>query len=156
MKTDIHEMINFTKKEKIKFLKAMELGELIWNSEDFKLAVLNYKFTYTLVPPQDIYIQFISGIDKINKERDQDLDIFIKMYYSWNSVIGFTYPSTAMTWINRRFFKIMSIASIIGNVTHEYMHKLGYDHPFRWTTTRKDSVPYAYGYITTNIGNKFL
>jgi hypothetical protein len=156
VKASINKIENFTQAEKAKFLKAMDLGEIVWNSERFRLAVIDYQFTYTFVPALEIYHQFMSGADKLNKEKDQDLDIFIKMYYSFGKAIGYTKPNTVMTWINRKFFKYMSPQSILGNVTHEYMHKLGYDHPYRSTPDRNDSVPYAYGYIATKLANEFI
>ena len=48
------------------------------------------------------------------------------------------------------------IARAVGNIVHEYMHNIKYNHTVHWTPTRKDSVPYAYGYIARDTALRFL
>ena len=94
----------------------------------------------------------MSGADKFNKEADQDIDVYLTIYYSFKSTVGYTYPSTWWTWINRKFFSSFDESEVAGNVVHEYMHNLGYDH-----NTAKDhnSVPYATGYLVRDLIKEF-
>lgn len=103
-----------------------------------------------------IYKEFISGADKFNSYPDNDLDLFLTSYYSRKNVIGYTFKGTFKTWVNRKFF-VRRLRSkkghckILANIIHEYMHNLGYSHNVRWNSTRKHTVPYAYGRIAERV-----
>lgn len=154
LKFDVHSANNFTKKEYEKFRSALSLGEKVLNSDSFKFKVLNYPFRETNGKNNtQIYQMFMSGKDNFNKEVDNDLDIYITLYYSPKKVIGYTYPSTFRTWVNRKFFKKFDAADILGNITHEYCHNLGFGHSIR--VGRKHTVPYAMGYIARDLGKKW-
>ena len=62
-------------------------------------------------------------------------------------VLGYTYPSTVKQWIYKSFFIDATYKEVSQNLTHEWMHKIGFGHPSKKTSTRKYSVPYACGYF---------
>jgi len=171
LKVDLHGVKNFTEEEEKKFLNAMKLLEITLNSEEFKEEVLSYSYyKYVKVgwfkkkkvlvegfksnngkTNQQIYDTIMSGKDKFNKEEDEDIDIFITMFYKNNSSLGYTYKNTFKTWINRKFYSNFKESNIVGNVSHESTHNMGFGHDSRSNSTRKHTVPYAIGYIARNI-----
>lgn len=167
MIVDVHGLVGFSDAEKKVFMeKVVPLLEKVVNSDEFKERVLEYSYfgnkgfvdNRGLARPA-IYRRFISGADKFNTAEDQDLDLFLSIFYSRRSTIGYTYPSTFKTWVNRRFFSWWlksdtGRCNIIGNIVHEYMHNLGFDHAVRWNKLRDHSVPYAYGNIAKEIALK--
>lgn len=151
---DVHSTKNFTKAERAKFKRAINLGHKVINSKEFKQRFLSLPLEQTNgMSPARIYELFKSGKDKFNKESDQDIDVYITMYYSWKRTIGYTNPSTWFTWVNRKFFSRFSEAEIAGNVIHEYFHNLGFDHK---KASDHNSVPYAAGYLVRDMVKELL
>jgi len=149
---EIHGTKNFSEKERQKFALAIKKAEFELNSEEFKTAVLLYPFEQTNGKSnQEIYDMIMSGADKFNTMEDQDIDVQITLYYSWKKTIGYTYPSTWATWVNRRFFSKFNESQIAGNVVHEYMHNMGFGHK---KASDHNSVPYAIGYIIRDLIKK--
>lgn len=150
LEVDIHKLKNFSTQEKHKFMLAMEEMEVVINSERFKQAILDHEFDDQTNGKTnlELYEHFMSGKTKFNEVADQDIDISLTLYYSWKSVIGYTYPSTWFTWINRKFFSRFNDAEIAGNVIHEDRHNAGYGHR---SARDHDSVPYAFGYIVRDL-----
>jgi hypothetical protein len=133
----------------------MSLLKLVLNSEKFKERFCNTSFRENRGNSgKEIYYQVMSGADKFNGVADSDLDIRIEAYYSRKSVVGYTYPSTWWTWINRRYFAKFDLPGICGNVFHEYLHNCGYGHRIRWGRSR--TVPYKGGYIVREIAREML
>lgn len=167
---EIHEMSGFGQVSKEKYIRGAKKLMIAINSEEFKQRVLNYSYEdrgqkiNNFKSPEtegksmnrrEIYEYIMSGRDKFNKEADKDIDIKISLYHKrWSSAIGYTYPNTWKTWINFKFFKNFSDADVAGNIIHEYMHNLGFDHDFNWNSTRKHTVPYAIGTIIREIAEK--
>jgi len=146
---EIHEKNNFTESERIKFRKSINYAEQVINSEEFKVRFLQMPLVQTNNKTNlEIYNELMSGADKFNKEADKDIDVQITMYYSFKNTVGYTYPTTWFTWINRKFFSSFDYADVAGNVVHEYMHNMGYGH---LRATDKWSVPYAVGYLVRNM-----
>jgi hypothetical protein len=58
---------------------------------------------------------------------------------------GYTRPNTRWQWICKDFFYLMDYKMIAGNLVHEWLHKLGYDHGSFSDPLTKYSVPYAIG-----------
>lgn len=151
---EIHNKQNFTEAEKIKFKQALYYAEEVMNSQEFKTRFLQMPLVQTNGKTnQQIYEELMSGADKFNQEADGDIDVYITMYYSFRNTVGYTYPSTWYTWINRKFFSGFNYADVAGNVVHEYMHNMGYDHK---RATDKWSVPYAVGYLVRDMIKEYL
>lgn len=152
LKVEIHNLKNFSVKEKEKFILAMSELERVANSQEFKQAILNHRFDDQTngLTNQELYNHFMSGKTKFNDMSDQDIDVSLTLYYSWKNTIGYTYPSTWFTWLNRKFFQKFNSAKIAMNVTHEDRHNAGYGHR---TASDHDSVPYAFGYIMRDLIN---
>lgn len=157
---------NFTGKDLQKIIKAGGYVSEFINSEVFKSIVLNFSFTdyngnlknkfhYTELTNQEVYDKIMSGSEILTPESDGEADISIELDTSWTrNVIGYTYPTTAWQWIYAKFFRNWSEEEIAGNIFHEYMHKLGFDHEFNYTFDREYSVPYKLGYACEEFAKK--
>ena len=149
---DVHGLKNFSEKEKNKFSAAMIELEKCLNNMNFKNAILLHEFDDQTNgrSNKELYDHFMSGRDKFNKLNDRDIDLNLTLYYSWKSTVGYTYPSTWFTWLNRKFFSRFNYGEISGNVVHENRHNAGYGHE---SASDHDSVPYAFGYIARDLIN---
>lgn len=165
--------------EQRKLYLAAKLMESAFNSDQFKNWVLNYSYKYQKqiggiwpfrkysyqesfsfymdnnLTREEIYTTIMSG-----KERgsiiDNEANIFLKIDRSVHrGVIGYTYPNTKWQYVYSWFIDSSSSQQIAGNLAHEYCHKLGFDHPFKSTSLRPFSVPYAVGhYVSTQFKEK--
>jgi hypothetical protein len=109
-------------------------------------------FTDCTLSGIEVYNIFMRGrqVGEITEDFEMDIDLTI---YSarFSSTVGYTYPSTVKTWINRKFFSVYTTAEICGNISHEYCHKLGFAHKSKWSKSRDMSVPYFIGYLIAQI-----
>lgn len=144
---------------------AGKLVEECINTESFRAWCLNHKangqrdgkpgFHYTKDSPEEVYKKIMSGAETLDPVEDGEADIYVELdrSFSW-SAIGYTYENTKWQWIYNRFFKGATVAGIAGNLAHEWCHKIGYDHEFKWTELREHSVPYAVGYYVESYSEK--
>lgn len=151
-------MRDFTSVQEEKMLKAVERLKLAINSVEFKEKVLNHKvgeeFTFVDnagLSNEEIYKKIMEGKEDLLPEIDYEMDVDVTMYYKSSSTVGYTYPDTTRTWVNSRFFNGYSLGEVAGNVSHEWTHKLGFEHSFSNNSKRPYSVPYAVGTIVREI-----
>lgn len=144
---------NATAVEISKLSAAVGILEAVINTQQFKDAVLNYDFIDTNgLTNQQIYDVFMLGKESYKPIENYTLDFKIEMYYKYfTSAIAYTYPNGDTIYFNRKFFKNMSPLSIAGTLAHEICHKFGFGHTFHNTPTRHRSVPYAIGYIVSDL-----
>lgn len=153
IKIELKEHKNFKKCELAKYKKGLDLLQMIINSRQFKERVLAASFTETNgMSSEEIYSYLISGQNKFYDEVDHNLEIYTSMYFSWKRVVGYTYPSTVWTWLNRRVFRKMKPSSIASNCLHEYAHNCGWGHKKKKST----SVPYQLGKVARVLGDFVL
>jgi len=182
---DVHGLNNFTdEQQKIFMEEVVPLLEKVSGSTEFASRLQTYSYdVYTTTgylwwkkktkkniwgfkkakgaTNTEIFEKFMSGIDQFNIGADNDLDLFLTVYYSPKGVIGYTYPSTFKTWVNSKFFAYWlksktGHCKIVGNIIHEYMHNVGYGHDYRNNPTRRHTVPYAYGRIASEVARKLI
>lgn len=143
LRIEVHAREGFTETELATHKKACEALEEVVNSEVFKQMVLSTHFTSTNgLSNQQILDRIYSGADNINTASDGDIDVHVIMYHKANRTVGYTYPDTHKTWVNRKFYG--DVKSIAANIAHEAMHKIGFDHS---SASEHTSVPYAIGSI---------
>lgn len=141
---EIHGIKNATPQQKAKFqFSADQLADELnkksfWDEVKLEFIFWKYKNGFSF---DEFQKYVLSGRDKFNDIPDGDLDVYVTFYYSWRSVVGYTTPRTWFTWINRKFFNKFDDADIAGNIAHEYLHNLGFDHP----NADRDSLVYKFG-----------
>jgi hypothetical protein len=141
----VHNANGFTKEQLAYYTEAVVKTQRVINSKRFKekflkLNLTNNKGMTNLV----IYEKMISGAEVLDPVIDNEVDVFITMYYKNNRTVGYTYPSTKETWVNSKFFNQYEHADIGCNLIHEWTHKLGFGHD---SAKEHTSVPYATGYL---------
>lgn len=153
---EVHGLENFSKREKKKMLEAVRIGEIVLNSAEFKTKVCSFEFAENRgMSGLDIWRLICTGKDLYNSKEDNDIDMFTTMYHSfWTSTVGYTYPNTWKTWINRKYYANFSPAEVLGNVIHEAMHNFGFDHLD--SRTMNDSVPYKIGNIVRDLAKEVI
>lgn len=114
-----------------------------------KCTTSKYKNFHMANSPNQLVLDSIqSGAESLSKERDGEIDLEIEVDHKYRSgVIGYTYPAIPTQYIYKWFIESASVEEIAGNIAHEYMHKLGFEHEFNRAPYRAYSVPYAIGYF---------
>ncbi len=79
------------------------------------------------------------------------MDVEVELYTEDVATVGYTNPKTRRIWMNTKYFRSYTSAQVAGNLTHEWLHKLGFGHALSNTKTRPYSVPYAIGYIIARL-----
>jgi hypothetical protein len=104
-------------------------------------------FSSTKLTNSQVLDRILSGSETLTPIKDEEADINLSIDWDGSKrVVGYTYPNSVWQWINGWFIKSGSVADIRGNIWHEYMHKLGFTHPRKYSVTRQNSVPYQHGY----------
>ena len=163
LKVTLNKHQQFTEKEVFKLANALNVLQIVVNSQEFKTRVLaftyrgEFRFFETNLSNARVYDMFMSGRQYNEQTDDYEMDIDLTIYHSrWSSTVGYTYPNTVRTWINRKFFSRYGLAEICGNVAHEYCHKIGFEHSVHPTPSRPFSVPYGIGNIVEELAKKYL
>ncbi len=150
--------VNFDSEERLKIERAAELVKQIIMGQEFKDAVVNHVYNgqKTFVDNSgltnlQIYDRIIIAAERLSPQKNFRMDVEIELYFEDSSTIGYTYPSTPRIWMNRKFFSRYTLAQVAGNLTHEWLHKLGFSHDVSDTDSRAFSVPYAVGYIVRRL-----
>jgi hypothetical protein len=145
MELQIVGLKNFSTPEQAKIIEACKYGPAVISSNLFKLAVVYSPLTETRgLKPLEVYEKFMRGGDPLSNgtsPEDQIIQINLEGYFSFNRVVGWTNLYSWKSYINKRFLRKFDSASILGNIIHEAMHRMGYTHMGVWKT----SVPYTYG-----------
>ncbi len=161
VRVNFNRLQGFTPAEREKLQRAAELVERVVNSPEFRQAVLDKthggerRFANAGgMSNEEIYAAILAAKENHTSAADGeiDLDLTLRNFsFFQRNVVGYTYESTPEITMNRRFFSQYTPAEIAGNMVHEWLHKLGFDHDFRSTSQRPHSVPYAVGEIVERL-----
>lgn len=145
-----------------KLEKAFEIVEKVVNSEEFKNRVLNFEnakgerafASNKKLTNEEIYGIFMDGRESLQQNTPGEMNYFLSLYYKrFSRVIGWTNGSINTININWKFFKNFKPSDVAGNLVHEWVHKIGFDHK---SAAEHDSAPYAIGYIAREMGERYL
>jgi hypothetical protein len=157
------DFVDFSNESMDKINAAVELMKKVIASRDFQLEVLNHTYgglrTYVDnngFTNSQIYHLLLEGAERLRPERNNAMDVELELYFKDNNVIGYTYPTTMRIWLNTKYFNRYSPAQVAGNLTHEWLHKLGFSHAPSWSVARDHSVPYAIGRMMARHAKKLL
>jgi hypothetical protein len=131
---------------------ALIAMEEVINSEEFRERVLNYRdgkgFTTTKLTPAEVYATIMKGKEKLEGEMTEgeiNFDVKRWRFFYRYSVVAESDPGKTNTIrTSEWFYSRYDAAEIAGNLTHEWIHLLGFTHA---NANDHDSVPYAVGYI---------
>ena len=153
---DLTHTSGFNETDLSKVKEALGLLERIFNSDLFETSVLNFEFdgkkqfaNNNNLTNEQIYQTIMNGRETYTQVDDHvaqlDLNLYTPPFWKKWSVIGYGYPGQPEIFMNHYYFDSFSIQQIAGNIAHEWMHKLGFEHDYRATAQRPFSVPYAIG-----------
>lgn len=156
-------LIGFDRHQENKIANAIETIKKVIASDEFKKMVLvktfngkkQYKDNNGLTNAQ-IYKKMLEGAEMLIPGKDNSMDLELKSYFEKENVIGYTTPSIRTIFLNTKYlnqddFKSSDVAM---NLTHEWLHKLGFKHSVQKTPTRSHTVPYAIGYIMRSLARR--
>lgn len=154
--------VNMSPMKQEKLYSSIELLQHVFASEEFRERILNHKFegrkTFSMnkgLTNREIYEMILSGIEKLHPEENNAMDVEIELYSDFEStVLGYTYPRSKRIWMNTKYFNKHTAAEVAGHLTHEWLHKLGFDHERERNEDRKYTVPYAVGYIVKELARE--
>jgi hypothetical protein len=162
-KTNVTYLSGFSQADEQKYDKAVALVKKVVATEAFRKRVLNHTYggskTYVQnngLSNAQIYQAILDAAEKLTPAKNNTMDVGVKLYYTNNSVVGYTNGSITYINVNTKFFNSYGIHEVAGNLFHEWLHKLGYGHDSDATARRPYSVPYAVGYMIRDIGKSFL
>lgn len=155
-------LFEFDTDDEVKVEKAFEIIKKVVASKEFRDKVLN--FTY-----QDkkqfvdnngktnaqIYQILLDGREDLKPEVDNQMDLELQLYYSLRSTVGYTTPGELRIYLNTKFFDPYTPSEVAGNVFHEWIHKLGFNHDSTYSVPRDSSVPYAIGSMIEELGKQY-
>jgi hypothetical protein len=154
LKFKIHKTDNFDYYQTQKLISSIEMLEKVINTNEFYKRFMELKLTSTHgMSNQEIYDLMMSGAEVLEPIEDNEADLFLTMYYSNNSTVGYTYSNTKEKWVNKKFFDNYDASGIAKNLIHEWMHKLGFGHK---SSKELTSVPYATGFLIEEMVKELL
>jgi len=171
------EIQNAKPEHKEKLIEAAKLAGEVLSSPSFNSAVLNFSYSYTYrvsfwrriyktevvqgfyqangMSNQDILNTINLGDELQNGNKDGEVDVIINVQYPGKrGVLGWTYPDVIQQYISGWFLDDATVPELVGNLVHEWLHKIGFDHDYRATSLRPYSVPYAIGDIAEKIARE--
>lgn len=158
-------MLNFSRTQEDKVLKASELIKKIVASKEFKRRVLNYTYNGKKrfvdnagLTNKQIYERILEASEKMtNLGNNNTMDLELELYTdNSSSTIGYTYPNIVRVYMNRKYFDKFRAHQVADNMMHEWLHKIGFNHEVKATPSRKHSVPYAVGYIVKAMALRYM
>lgn len=155
------ELIGFDRDQEEKIHAAFDLIKKVVASDEFKKRILRktYKGKKQYVDNggytnAQIYKKLLEGSEKLTPGKNNTMDLQLETYFVSERVIGYTMPSIRKIFMNRKYLKTFAPNEVAMNLTHEWLHKLGFKHSAKMNAARPHSVPYAIGYIMRELAKK--
>lgn len=165
MRVSLGQVSGYSATERAKLDEATGLLAKVLNSREFRDGVLNATFNGRpgfagdARTPAEIYATIRAGQENYTVAADGEVDLNLELKnFSWfqRNVVGYTTESSDTLTINRSFFSAYTPAEVAGNLAHEWLHKLGFEHDFKATARRPDSVPYELGELVERLAQGSL
>lgn len=156
MKLSLGKVTGYSATEQQKLAQATTLMVAVLNSREFRDEVLGAQFegqpgfADESRSPQEIYAAIRAAKENFTDAADGEVDLNVSLEnFSWfqRHTVGYTTPQSDTLTTNRRFFGSFTPAEVAGHLSHEWLHKLGFEHDFAATADRPYSVPYAVGEV---------
>lgn len=160
---DTHiKMVNFSRDQEDKVLKAADLIKQVIASPEFKNRVLNYTYNGKKafvdnggLSNAQIYKKILEGAEGLLPQKNNAMDVELELYNDGSITIGYTNPSTIRIWMNTKYFNNYTPYQVADNLFHEWLHKIGFGHAVNNNPSRPHSVPYALGYLMEELAKKY-
>lgn len=161
LKTELLSLTGADAQDEDRITRALHMIEEVVNSEEFRAAILNMKykigsteysgFSQTNETPAQVLAKILDATENFTGGQKHSIDLHLEMYYERSSTVGWTSPSDKVIHMNRYFHANYTAEETAGNLFHEWLHKIGYNHSKYNNSARPHSVPYKLG----NLLSKF-
>lgn len=155
-------LVNFNPEQEAKVHKAVALIKKVIGSKEFRDGVLNYTYrgkkTFNDnngLSNLEIYHKILNSSETLIPGNNNTMDVELELYHQTTNTIGYTYPNTVRIWMNTKYFDRYTPVNVADNLTHEWLHKLGFVHASTYSKDRDATVPYAIGYLVEELAQKF-
>ncbi|HXH32666.1 MAG TPA: hypothetical protein VNJ01_17845 [Bacteriovoracaceae bacterium] len=156
------ELTNASSEDETRIEKALELLDAVVNSDDFQQRILTMSyvvkkktyqgFSQTSHTKESVLQNILEAKENFRGGTTGVIDLFMDMYQEENSTIGWTAPTDRFFHMNRFHHQDYSPARTAGNILHEWLHKIDYDHEGKSDNPfREHSVPYKLGYTMAEL-----
>jgi len=169
-KISLHQVEQLSPLQQSKYKRALRLIESLLNSQEFKALILKGPDTQRYIEENEAQTNKCDGnmpstytyntvrrkcfnnndIYKIVKAAEWKLKVAvspssgnIKCGKLWSNTLGSLEGETIVTPECK--FQTMSDELLAGFLIHEYLHVIGFKHPFNPSTNRKYTIPYFIG-----------
>lgn len=144
---------NYLPAQKVKLTQASVAIEKVFNSPEFKSKVVSRSFDSNKgLGSSEIFDRLYRGAELLGPAVDYEMDLIVTMYNRrFSKVVGYTTPNSSVVFTNRKFHDSFSHCQVAANLTHEWSHKMGFDHK---SASESNSVPYALGDIILELCQK--
>lgn len=106
---------------------------------------IHHGFKGTHLTNQQVYDTIMSGKETLSGVIDNTANVYLRVdRRNKRGVVGYTYGNTKWQWVYSWVLRY-GPEMLAANASHEWCHKAGFDHAYRWNSTRQYSVPYAIG-----------
>ena len=165
MRVSLGKVTGYSTTERAKLEQATELLSKVLNSREFRDGVMNPTsngkpgFASDSRTPAEVYATIRAAKENYTDAADGEVDMNLELKnFSWfqRNVVGYTTESSDTLTVNRSFFSSYTPAEVAGNLAHEWLHKLGFEHDFKSTARRPDSVPYELGELVERLAQGTL
>lgn len=153
---------SMTSTQEAKIQKAEDKIRKVIGSETFRSRILNH--TYGGIKKfnnnngfsnSQIYTKVLEAMESYLKAKNNSMDLNVKVYYANSSTVGYTTTTSQYINMNTKFLNTYTSNQVARNMTHEWLHKLGFSHAVSYSTSRNYSVPYAIGSIMESLAAKY-
>jgi len=126
-------------------------------SQDFKYQILAANFKHTKdMSAKEIYQMIVSGRDSSSAFEDEVLNVSLSLFHGNRKTVAKTVMGTARVMLNTfhlgaNMSARFGEAVTAGTLFHEYVHVMGFKHPWFPPGWYTQSVPYVCGRIMNKL-----
>ena len=159
---------NYTGAREQKLYAAIQIMERVLNSKPFHEAVINYttngKLTFSFKKTlfrdfdhytnEEVYASILQAKEEEGNVADGSMDLYLELAPGGGgNVLGYGYPNDPIIYTYADWFDNQTPATIANHLTHEWCHKIGFEHAFYgWQDkNRERSVPYGIGNLVEQL-----
>ena len=148
--------------QEAKIQKAEDKIKSVIASSAFKEAVLNFTYNGKKqfndnkgLSNFEIYMKILNGAERLSPFQNNRMDLKVRLYFENSNTVGYTSTLSPYINMNKKYFNTFSPDSVASNMTHEWLHKIGFGHAVSYSTHRDYSVPYAVGRIIKKLAKNY-
>ena len=153
---------SMTSSQEAKIQKAEDKIRKVIGSESFRTRILNFTYNGSKkfnnndgLTNSQIYTKVLEGMENYLRSKNNSMDLNVKVYFENSSTVGFTTTTSSYINMNTKFLNSYTSNQVTRNMTHEWLHKLGFSHAVSYSMSRNYSVPYAIGSIMEELAAKY-